>query len=320
MAASFAAVSDITGKSITKASRTRIRAGRLALGLCAAMALGPLAADAAAIDTYYEHTLMKAADARCHMFSLDLASAIGVGQALARTAALRAGVDEDQLAAKAARAIARADIEPCDSKDLATVAGRERTAFQSYEHLQSIPYNGDFQNWWAVRQASNSGRVWNLSQRATFGRDSLTFGLTSTHDVFELMAVVRFADGATPYAAQLVMRDRLKSTRPFLDQRAADTKGIIPLVARVTPRTSTISYLADAKGEPDRLVRPAGKGSAIAYRFPAAAANAMILLDPREAVQIDFLFPGAGRDQVRTAYIEVGDFAAGKAFLIVDHR
>ena len=88
----------------------------------------------------------------------------------------------------------------------------------------------------------------------------------------------------------------------------------------MTPRTSTISYLADAKGEPDRLVRPAGKGSAIAYRFPAAAANAMILLDPREAVQVEFLFNGPAGDVVRTAYVEVGDFAAGRAFLNLAQR
>ena len=31
-----------------------------------------------------------------------------------------------------------------------------------------------------------------------------------------------------------------------------------------------------------------------------------------EAVAVDFMFPG---EQVRTAYVEVGDFAAGQAFL-----
>ena len=33
-------------------------------------------------------------------------------------------------------------------------------------------------------------------------------------------------------------------------------------------------------------------------------------LDPREAIAVEFLFPG---ERVRTAYVEVGDFAAGRA-------
>jgi hypothetical protein len=44
-------------------------------------------------------------------------------------------------------------------------------------------------------------------------------------------------------------------------------------------------------------------------------------LDPREAVAIDFLFASRnGPDQVRTAYVEVGDFAAGRAFLAANQR
>ncbi|MDO9247070.1 MAG: hypothetical protein Q7U11_11435, partial [Phenylobacterium sp.] len=35
-------------------------------------------------------------------------------------------------------------------------------------------------------------------------------------------------------------------------------------------------------------------------------------LDPREAVMVEFLFAG---DAARRAYVEVGDFAAGRAFL-----
>jgi hypothetical protein len=47
------------------------------------------------------------------------------------------------------------------------------------------------------------------------------------------------------------------------------------------------------------------------------AARELALLDPREAVAVEFLFPG---DEVRRAYVEVGDFAAGKAFLTLPRR
>jgi hypothetical protein len=40
-------------------------------------------------------------------------------------------------------------------------------------------------------------------------------------------------------------------------------------------------------------------------------------LDPRESVAIEFLFPD---DVVRRAYVEVGDFAAGRAFLNLTSR
>jgi hypothetical protein len=61
---------------------------------------------------------------------------------------------------------------------------------------------------------------------------------------------------------------------------------------------------------PDLLPRTVTTGWA--FRFPATAARALASLDPREAVAVEFMFPG---EQVRTAYVEVGDFAAGQAFL-----
>jgi hypothetical protein len=55
-----------------------------------------------------------------------------------------------------------------------------------------------------------------------------------------------------------------------------------------------------------------GRERALAFRFPAAAAEALAGLDPRERFAVEFLMPG---DRVRTASFEVGDFAAGRAFL-----
>jgi hypothetical protein len=59
---------------------------------------------------------------------------------------------------------------------------------------------------------------------------------------------------------------------------------------------------------------------AVAFRFPAAAADALAGLDPREAVAVEFLFAGDGGESVRTAYAEVGDFAAARAFQAVAQR
>ena len=47
-------------------------------------------------------------------------------------------------------------------------------------------------------------------------------------------------------------------------------------------------------------------------RTATQGAAALATLDPREAVAVEFLFEG---DRTRTAFVEVGDFAAGTAFL-----
>ena len=65
------------------------------------------------------------------------------------------------------------------------------------------------------------------------------------------------------------------------------------------------------------MLLPKGSEDGWAFRFPAAAAQALADLDPREAIAVEFLFPG---ERVRTAYVEVGDFAAGRAFLQVASR
>ncbi len=60
--------------------------------------------------------------------------------------------------------------------------------------------------------------------------------------------------------------------------------------------------------------------TALAFRFPAAASDAVAALDPRESVAVEFIFAGRAGDEVRTAYVEVGDFAAGRAFLTLAQR
>ncbi len=81
---------------------------------------------------------------------------------------------------------------------------------------------------------------------------------------------------------------------------------------------STMAHAApDAAEARAKPVAPKDMKLAWAFRFPAEAAGALAMLDPREAVAVEFLFEGSGRDQVRRAYVEVGDFAAGRAFLQV---
>ena len=80
-------------------------------------------------------------------------------------------------------------------------------------------------------------------------------------------------------------------------------------LAPVSARTS----LWATGGAPAGATRLAGeRRTGEAWRFPAAVADALERLDPRETFAVEFHF----RDgSVATAKFEAGDFTAGRAFL-----
>jgi hypothetical protein len=292
-------------------SKTRSAARWMGFGLAVAATLAPAFALAAGpADLYYERAVMTAADQRCRLFTPALGSALAASTAQARGAALRAGVDPSQLAEVKTRADAVAFSQACNSSDIATAAGRVRAAFDGFSRQLRQDYPGAVAGWIAQRIASQSSPVWNLAQKASFGRDSLT-------------CVTRFADGATPYAARLVVRDQARAPRAYLDTRQGAVANL-PLTARVAPRNLTRTWFAESRSEAGLLLVSTDGKTAVqgytAWRFPAAAAQALADLDPREAVQVEFLFNGPNGDVVRTAYVEVGDFAAGRAFLNLAQR
>ncbi|MEI7932421.1 MAG: hypothetical protein WCI21_05125, partial [Alphaproteobacteria bacterium] len=122
------------------ASRSRSAARLMGFGACAAFALTPFAAQAGATDSYYERALMSAANARCRLFEPNLAAALAMTEAQARGAALRSGIEEDELDQVAERARAKAGAQACNSADLATAAEkvkaiRAKSRFATYEAL-----------------------------------------------------------------------------------------------------------------------------------------------------------------------------------------
>jgi hypothetical protein len=217
------------------------------------------------------------------------------------------------------RARVKADAVPCNSPDIAKAAERVRTAFDGFSRLQRMSFPGDVADWSANRAISRMGPIWRLSQTAGFGADRVVFGLAGRDRTIALLAVASFADGAEPYAARIVMRDPSLAPEPFLNGIASHG-GRLPLAARTPPRSATRAVLAEARAPADPALAPGGARSAIAFRFPASAAAAMAALDPREAAAIEFLFADGAREDVRTAYVEVGDFAAGRAFLNIAQR
>jgi hypothetical protein len=262
------------------------------------------------VDQYYERSVMSAADARCDLFEPGVGSALAAATAQARGAALRAGVDSAALAQVARNAESRAASTACDSPDLDTAARRVRNAFELYSKLNRMTYPGEIADWRADRGSGRAAR-WRLAQSAAFGWDKMVFGVAGREYSEALMAVAMFADGQEPYAARLVIRDVTRTSGPYLDVR---TTGGRATLAKRLPPGALLTFAAEARSAAGLDLLPKGATKGVAFRFPAQALRAMTALDPREAVAVEFLFAG-DRDQVRKAYVEVGDFAAGRAFL-----
>jgi hypothetical protein len=285
----------------------------LSLSLMAAAA--PAHAQSAA-ELYYERAVLGAANARCSLFTPDLAAALSASTVQARNTALRAGIPTSTLDATLARAQARAGAAPCDGPDVRTAADRARLAFKAYAGLGAMNFPGDLGDWRAVRGTSVVNSAWRLSQTTHAGLDRMTFGIAGSGGQQYLLAVAAFSDGQTPYAARLVVRDPSRAPTPYI----ANLAGAAPLYARLPPVEAQKAILAQSRMPAELALLPVGAKQAIAFRFPSGALPALTGLDPREAIAVDFVFAGPLGDAPRRAYFEVGDFAAGLAFLGAGQR
>jgi hypothetical protein len=261
---------------------------------------------------------MTAADQRCGLFAPEVGAALAAAAAQARGAALRAGVSADTLRGVERGARATASRADCNSKDIAVAAQRVRAAFSGFSKMTRLSYPGDMAGWQADRNVTRAAR-WRLVQQANVGADRMSFGLAGTDGPGALIAVVQFADGATPYSARLVLRDDERTMGPFLSRKGAEALRAIPLDRRMPAGAGLRSYVAEARSPAGADLLPRDTKSGWAFRFPAEAARELAGLDPREAVAVEFYFADTRRP-VRRAYVEVGDFAAGQAFLTLAAR
>jgi hypothetical protein len=278
----------------------------------AAFLAAPATAHAQALNLYLERTAISAADARCSLFAPAVSQALAAGVAQARGAALRAGTPVDKLTSGARNARARAAQVSCQAPAMIAEAERVRNAFDGYGRVVRMSYPGDVATWRADRLSSRKMR-WRLAQDSRFGMDAMTFGLVGDGESGAFLAVARFADGKTPYGARLRMRDTDRTVGPYLDRYLGGPTARVPLARRLPPAGSTRTYMAEARSSAGQDLLPTDAKGGWAFRFPAAAVQQLTSLDPREAVVVEFLFAEGSR----RAYVEVGDFAAGRAFLQV---
>ena len=288
----------------------------IAAALALASASGACAGTPA-VELFYERAVMTAADGACRLFAPDVGAALAAAKAQARGAALRSGADPASLAGIETRATAVVGAAGCQSADIATAAARVRSAFEGYVHLDRMEFPGELAAWTAMRPPTDGIAHWRVYQRGRFGWDAMMFGLVGHGAERPLMAVASFADDAQPASARLIMRDASITSGPYLDARQADVAGRLPIDARLPPRSATRIFTAEAMSPAGHDLRGPDMASGWAFRFPAAATEALAGLDPREAVAVEFEFAGEDGESVRTAYVEVGDFTAARAFQAV---
>ncbi len=279
--------------------------------LGAALLAAPVAAHARPADLFLERTAVGLAGDRCGLLTPDVSAALAAAAQQARGAALRAGVDARTLSALEHDTRLRAAQLDCRSDRVVAAVARAREAYSGYRRISRLSYPGHVAGWRADRGSGRTAR-WRLAQDARFGADRMTFGLAGWDGANGLVAVAEFADGATPYAARLVLRDGARTMGPYLLSGGKS----VPLSRKLPPRAATRSVLAEARSKASSELLPKDAETGWAFRFPAQAAGELAALDPREAVAVEFLFSGG----VRTAYVEVGDFAAGRAFLQMASR
>jgi hypothetical protein len=272
-----------------------------ALALVAALV--PVAAAAApAIDLYYERELMTVADNRCRLFAPQIGAALEASANQARGAALRSGVDGATVNGVTARAAQRANAVDCGSSDLKVAAQRVRTAFEGWSRVAHMDFPGESQSWHADRMSYRS-ITWRLVQTAQAGSDPVLFGVAGENNTTALVAVAAFPNGERPYAARLVYRDGTKTHSAWIGA---------PKNRPLPPRWASQLVLAQDVEDASVVLAPRGRDHAVAFRFPVSSLEALSALDPRESFAVEFLFAD---DRVRTAAFEVGDLAAGRAFL-----
>lgn len=278
---------------------------RLPLFACTAiLASSGVAHAGGPADLYYERTLMTRAGERCGLFGGPIQTALTASARQARGAALRAGADEPTLIATAARARAKADAVACTSPDLLRAAARVKAGFSGWASLPAMTFPGDRSTWKAVRADRPKAPRWTLSTPFTVAGAPAILGLTSA-DGGDALTVVTTPALQAAFAVRLVVRDPAKAPQPYL---AGDGS---------PPRDASLTLLAAARGEAPPSLLPLNQGKGGLVRFGPGAAAALAQLDPRESARLEWAFATRTGERTTAVTFEAGDFAAGRAFMMV---
>jgi len=284
----------------------------------ACVAAPALARAQPAVSLLYERTLMSTADARCHLFTPEIATALRAATEQARGAALQAGVSVPQIDATQDRARAKAASVACTTPDLQLAATRVRQAFQGYAQLIRMTFKGVFSEWRAERpHPARKDIRWALLQFASAVDGSnlrgshLMVGLAGLPGRMQFMIVSDDPRAASASVARITLRDPTRLAAPYADPNRKDLAGHLP------PQDLTQSFLAAGRAVAPAPLLPIGSRSGTMFVFRPLVRETMDRLDPRDTFTLQLVFPSPAGDRVLTGWAEIGDFRAGEAFLAV---
>lgn len=248
-------------------------------------------------------SLARALDDRCGLYDAPERAALDAAWLQARGTLIRGGIDPHDLTARAAGFARRAQPMPCDSADAQSIALDVAAAFSNWQRVREMDFPGSERVWFAARPYPDYP-AWSLSQYPVPGDPARLFGLY--HEDGERVLALGLPSASDLSTARIVMRDIARETEL--------TDPSLGGLLRVSGRPDWVRHAPPAHAE--AMIWASGRvvtGEQMRFVFPERAIAALGELDPREAVRIEVL-DARGRI-VETLFIEVGDFAAGAAFL-----
>lgn len=249
--------------------------------LMASLASSAFAAAPTAQAAFVERSGLLQLDAQCQLFTPDIHAALESSALQARGALMRGGWNNAQLNDLEQIAINAARTRTCDDPRTIKAAADARTAYAAWARAITMAFPGQFRTWTARRFADINGL--RLEQEIATG---VHFGVRDHNGGQALSLLMPLSAGQPATAtATLVLRDR--ASAPGGPQSfQASTRRIEP---------------AD-RFHPQMLV----------FEFAPAAFQALLALDPREAVDVQLPRNGA----IQRLQIEVGDLVAARLFLV----
>lgn len=303
--------------------------GRITGWLCAAVAAMAASAPVHAgsddlTTTAVKRYFLAQADARCHLLSTPVATAIKAGYLQARNALIRASGSMNTLNGYLGQARDAADHIACDAPQLADQVSAANSAYPAYAaQFHLVLPSGRTQ--WLGNRAFGDTAAWRLAQYQSNNAGDLALGLYGSLGDSHFVVMANFRDGQPPYSARLMLRDpdlsanglinrapyELSDTAPLLFADAASTfvasghsQVQVNLRPPVTANEAGFALSGDYVGRQETV-------SAVRFDFPTRAYRLIALLDPREDMVVAFDFP----DGTRYARFEVGDFMTGLGYI-----
>ncbi len=264
--------------------------------------------------TYLERAAISTADQKCNLFTEGERLALKSGLYQARNELLRNDYALYEIKSLTTEVTSHARTLGCDHPSIQNVAATIRDSYRQFVKTNFIEFPGETAYWqasrsehdaWATRQVNEAtGAVLGLRRAQPASRRPV-IGQPDTSMTLQL-AVSIPATGRAPSSAQLLVRDPLKLSEPWIGGLTGSGGALTP-----PPRSVSTPVWAGRQANEWDVV----KDPIYVFYFSDSAIARLEALDPREAVVLQITPSPRAADQTPTRItFEAGDFAAARHF------